>query len=426
MKWIVGYFVRELATRRIVHHEIEELDAPPAERARHEAARVRALMAKYSLGYDVFDQGFSSLDALYLAWPELKGVTYSDTERTFDSDLSLREMQAKLNEVGPWEWVDRESDHHGFYISAAALRRPQRGMIKIAVDDELDRFVVTASIEAEQQATVDEILRTLDERLLPAIGARGLRSTSESIVEVAPSPGPAPEPAWIEISEGEYEIGLRGDEARSLAEVAAQQSREDVAADPDQLHGMREAWQLAEMWGNPDYLYAQLAHSMPAHRVTVPACAIARRPVTVAEYERFRAATGAAAPETYPHTTPAPNDPVTGVAWTEASAYATWAGAELPSEGAWEVALRPPSRSAFGAIGHDLYEWCADEFGPYPGADRIAFGRVAPPPGGWWGTRTVRGGVIPGFPVTVVTRSGTYPTLRLRNTTFRLARRNAR
>ena len=84
----------------------------------------------------------------------------------------------------------------------------------------------------------------------------------------------------------------------------------------------------------------------------------------------------------------------------------------------WEVACRLTSFAR-----HELYEWCADEFGPYPGADKIAFGRLPPPPGGWWGTRVRRGGVIPGFPVTVIARDGADPALRLRDTTFRLVKR---
>jgi len=75
VKWTVGYFVRRVASRRIVHHEIEELDAPAAQRAQHEKERVRALVQKYPRAdYDVIDQEFSSLDALYHAWPELKLV----------------------------------------------------------------------------------------------------------------------------------------------------------------------------------------------------------------------------------------------------------------------------------------------------------------------------------------------------------------
>jgi sulfatase-modifying factor enzyme 1 len=228
-------------------------------------------------------------------------------------------------------------------------------------------------------------------------------------------------PGWLEVRGGDYEIGLRDDEARALAELAARQAREAAAEDPPQLQPEREAQRLDEMWGNPDYLYGQLAHSMPAHRVTLPAFAIATAPVTAAEYAEFCAKTGAAAPA--PYRDAAAADPVTGVSWAEAAAFATWAGAELAPEAMWEAALRPTSRSPIGPIGHELYEWCADEFAPYPGADRVAIGRIAPPPGGWWGTRTRRGGAIPGFSVTVVGRRGADPSLRLRDTTFRLVRR---
>jgi formylglycine-generating enzyme required for sulfatase activity len=223
---------------------------------------------------------------------------------------------------------------------------------------------------------------------------------------------------WLQVIAGEYEIGLRPDEARTFAEQVAKEAREAAAADPDQLHPEREAQRVAEMWGNADYLYRQLAHSMPAHRVTLPAYAIARSPVTFADYARFVTATGARAPAG----NGAPDDPVTGIAWDEASAFAKWADAELPTEAMWEAALRA-GRSPYGAVGHDVYEWCADKFAPYSGADPIAVGRITPPPGGWFGTRTRRGGAIPGFPTSVVTRRGADPTLRLRDTTFRLVRR---
>jgi len=231
---------------------------------------------------------------------------------------------------------------------------------------------------------------------------------------------------WLSIPAGDYEIGLREDEARSLADQVAREAREAAARDPDQWRPEREVNQLAERWGNPDYLYMQLAHSMPAHRVSLPAFSITKTPVTLANWTAFRIATGAAPRETFdapgkPHV-PSPDEPVTGVSWDEAKAFAEWKEAALPREAEWEAALRH-SRSAFGDVGHDLYEWTADEFVPYPGADKHAFARIAPPPGGWWGTRTRRAGAIPGFPTTVVGRRGADPTLRLRDTTFRLVRR---
>lgn len=241
---------------------------------------------------------------------------------------------------------------------------------------------------------------------------------------------PVSEYEWLDVAAGDHEIGLRPDEARAFAELAAREAREAAEADPDLLHPEREARQLAEMWGNPDYLYGQLAFAMPAHRVVLPRFSITKTPVTLAHYTQFRLATGASPRATYSADVarptapdvPTPSQPVTGISWTEAAVFASWASAELPAEAMWEVAFRRGT-SPFGRIGHELYEWCIDEFAAYPGADKVAVGRIEAPPGGWWGTRTRRGGVIPGFPVSAVTRSGADPNLKLRDTTFRLVRR---
>lgn len=234
---------------------------------------------------------------------------------------------------------------------------------------------------------------------------------------------------WTQVAAKAWEIGLRVSEARALAELTAQRAREATA--PTQPHLERERAQLAAMWGNPDYLFAQLAHSMPAHTVQLPAFSITKTPVTLAQFTRFRIETDALPRSTHntdaarplPPAIPDPGQPVTGLAWFEAAAFANWARCELPNEAMWEAALRPASRSPFGVISEELFEWCADEFAPYPGSDKIAVGRIEPPHGGWWGTRTRRGGAVPGLPVTVVARGGADPSLRLRDTTFRLVRR---
>jgi formylglycine-generating enzyme required for sulfatase activity len=125
---------------------------------------------------------------------------------------------------------------------------------------------------------------------------------------------------------------------------------------------------------------------------------------------------------------------VTGISWEDAAAYAAWRGAALPTEAQWERAARGPDGRVLvdgddpGTPGvlemvGDRYEWTADEFGPYPGADRRACERLPPPPGGWWGTRVRRGGPLPGFPATAFLRDGVDPTLRLRDTGFRLVKR---
>ena len=77
------------------------------------------------------------------------------------------------------------------------------------------------------------------------------------------------------------------------------------------------------------------------------------------------------------------NHPVMHVSFFEADAFARWAGKELPSEAAWEVACRfseseVPSRANFvdgikhtvSGLGHfygNLWEWTSSPYRPYPG-----------------------------------------------------------
>ena len=87
----------------------------------------------------------------------------------------------------------------------------------------------------------------------------------------------------------------------------------------------------------------------PGREVEVAAFAIDRSEVTVGAYERYVQAAnaerpwrGAAAPD--------PRLPVTGVRWSEASAFCASRGARLPTEFEWEAAARGPQgrRYAWG------------------------------------------------------------------------------
>lgn len=83
----------------------------------------------------------------------------------------------------------------------------------------------------------------------------------------------------------------------------------------------------------------------------------------------------------------APNEPVHGLNYYEAQAYASWVGLRLPHEYEWEAACRMGRMEMTGRV----WEWCANTFHPYAGFEAFPYDNYSQ---AWFDDRhyTLKGG----------------------------------
>jgi len=146
---------------------------------------------------------------------------------------------------------------------------------------------------------------------------------------------------------------LESPAAVTIASMNARRPRADAAVMPATVEVPAGSFVMGTDAGRPD--------ESPPHAVTVGGFRLGRTPVTNAQYAPFLEAGGAPAPPWWGDPAFAASDqPVVGVTWFEACAYARWldeaAGGSwrLPTEAEWERAARGGLADAATAWGPAL------------------------------------------------------------------------
>ncbi|MEM7202484.1 MAG: SUMF1/EgtB/PvdO family nonheme iron enzyme [Planctomycetota bacterium] len=143
--------------------------------------------------------------------------------------------------------------------------------------------------------------------------------------------------------------------------------------------------------GSPAMELGRRDREGPQRVVTVARFALARTPVTNAQYAAFLEATDHRAPRYWDKRQfNRPEQPVVGVSWDDAQAFCRWAGLSLPSEAQWEYACRAGETTRFwsGDGDEDL-----ERVGWYSGNSGQELHPVAEKPANPWGLFDLHGNV---------------------------------
>jgi hypothetical protein len=99
---------------------------------------------------------------------------------SFHSPLSMVEVFERLNDLGPWEWIERDNDNWGEYVSARALRDPHDGMVKLISDE--GRYIINVYLRSNQPDASTEFAAVRDiifQQVLPALDASDILKTDD-------------------------------------------------------------------------------------------------------------------------------------------------------------------------------------------------------------------------------------------------------
>lgn len=99
---------------------------------------------------------------------------------SFYSPLSMSEVFARLSDLGPWRWIERDNDEWGEYISARALHEPHDGMVKLIKDS--DRYIINVYLRSKQPGAGEAFAEVRDivfHRVLPALDAADILKTND-------------------------------------------------------------------------------------------------------------------------------------------------------------------------------------------------------------------------------------------------------
>jgi len=146
----------------------------------------------------------------------------------------------------------------------------------------------------------------------------------------------------------------------------------------DFLMGSTDADIAALIERRPKLKPELFADEKPQHQVYLDGYWIYKYTVTAAQYRKFCAATDRKMPAQPDWSTD--NHPVVNVTWYDASAYAQWAGAQLPTEAQWEKAARGTDGRRY-SWGNDWSEEKCNNFSDTNPAGQGFHGKCATPGG---------------------------------------------